>query len=120
MTQAKQILVLAVLLGAFGYVTKKTFFATPEPTTAPAAAATCANGTEACPNNCLKRETEGWRSMDVKGHPPTDVWMTFTDDKGSWVAFNQNHVGHVIQRVNGTPTDVGVCPVCKGSTRVCK
>jgi hypothetical protein len=82
--------------------------------------ASCANGTTACPNNCLKREAEGWMSMHVDGHPDTDVWMKFVNADGHPVAYNQGHVGHVIEQVNGKYTDTGVCPVCGGTTLVCK
>src|SRR5262245_46929100 len=123
MSQNTKILILVIVLGLLGYASYKTFGPKPE-VPAPAAAAddlsSCPNGTVQCPNNCLKRETEGWRSMHVKGHPDTDIWMQFTDVKGRTVAFNQNHIGHVIEPVNGQYTDTGVCPVCRGRSWVCR
>jgi hypothetical protein len=124
-TEGGKVLVLVLLLAVLGYVNYRTFCSKLE-VTAPLAAAgaddlaNCPNGTVECPNNCLKREAEGWRPMDVPGHPPTDIWMQFMDVSGRRVAFNQNHIGHVIQPVNGQYTDTGVCPVCRGRTRVCK
>jgi hypothetical protein len=121
MSQTQKVLLLIILLGVLAYASYKTFW--PEPGSAEEAAAalaSCPNGTMACPNNCLKREAEGWRSMHVDGHPDTDIWMQFVDARGGVSAFNQHHIGHVIEPVNGVFTDKGVCPVCRGKGLVCR
>lgn len=117
MNQGKKVVILCVLLGVLGYVSYKTFGPEPAPVDE---LASCPNGTTECPNSCLKRDAEGWTSMPVDGHPDTDVWMKFVNSDGRWTAYNQNHVGHMIELVNGKYTDTGVCPVCRGKTRVCK
>lgn len=120
MSQAVKLVVLFLLLGLLGFVSYRTFG--PQPvTTADAGVASCPNGTVACPNNCLKREADGWTHLNVKGHPDTDVWMQFVHADGKhWEAYNQDHIGHVIEMRDGKYTDIGVCPLCRGSTRVCQ
>lgn len=121
MSQGMKLVVLALLLGALGYLSYRKLAPEPAPTVATGASeATCPNGTMACPNDCLKREAEGWMPMHVAGHPDTDVWMKFVSPSGRTVAYNQNHVGHMIELVDGKYTDTGVCPVCRGTTRVCR
>jgi hypothetical protein len=128
MKQGAKLFGLVLLIGALGYLGYRKFVEQPDASASQADGAQaalddvsrCPNGTMPCPNNCLKRETEGWRSLQVAGHPDTDLWMQFVDSKGHVVAFNQNHIGHVIQPVNGKFTDVGVCPTCRGTTKVCK
>jgi hypothetical protein len=111
-----QLVVLVALLGVLGYVGHLVLDdAKPDKKVG---ASYCENAIP-CPNHCLKAEDPGWMKMDVKGHPDTDVWMKFTAPNGDWEAYNQNHVGHVIALVNGRYTDTGVCPVCRGTTRVC-
>jgi hypothetical protein len=121
MSEGTKFLILVVLVAGLGVLGYETLWPKPD---ARAAAleelASCPNGTVACPNHCLKREDEGWTSMHVDGHPDTDVWMKFVNADGKSVAYNQRHVGHVIELVNGVYTDTGVCPMCRGTTRVCK
>ncbi|HET7625827.1 MAG TPA: hypothetical protein VFM25_11240, partial [Verrucomicrobiae bacterium] len=78
---------------------------------------TCKDGETDCPGPCLKLTKGTWVHMNVAGHPATDVWQKFRTANG-WQAYNQGHVGHVIKMVNGMPTDVGVCPICHGTTKV--
>jgi hypothetical protein len=78
----------------------------------------CKNGEADCPGDCLKLSKGSWIHMTVAGHPPTDVWQKFTADDGRWQAYNQNHVGHVLQTIDGLPKDVGPCPICHGKTKV--
>lgn len=120
MTQGAKVGVLFLLLGLLGYVSYKTFGPEPVATADAGAAVTCSNGTMACPNNCLKREADGWTHLNVKGHPDTDIWMQFVHADGRWEAYNQDHVGHVIEMRDGKYIDTGVCPVCRGTTRVCQ
>lgn len=124
MGQGTKLIIAVVLMILLAGLSYKLLFAKPDAPIATAQAndlSSCANGTVECPNTyCLKREKEGWRPMRVAGHPDTDIWMTFVDAQGRKSAYNQHHIGHVIEPVNGTYTDTGVCPVCKGTTRVCK
>lgn len=117
MEQRGKLLILALILTVLGYVSYKTLLSKPE---GPVDLASCPNGTMPCPNICLKGDAPGWTSMRVAGHPDTDVWMKFVNADGERVAYNQHHVGHVIQLVGGKNVDTGVCPVCRGKTLVCK
>ena len=57
--------------------------------------------------------------MEVAGHPPTDLWHKFELPDGSgYMAYNQNHVGHVIAYQNGQFVDTGPCKICGGSGKV--
>ncbi|HXE42279.1 MAG TPA: hypothetical protein VN516_04570 [Candidatus Baltobacteraceae bacterium] len=56
--------------------------------------------------------------MDVDNHPATDIWQKFTKGSGGWSAWNQNHVGDVIEYQNGDPVNVGKCKVCSGTGKV--
>lgn len=79
----------------------------------------CRDGEVDCPGHCLKLTQGTWIHMDVAGHPPTDVWQKFkSPDGGGWDAFNQNHVGHIIELRNGEWADTGPCPICHGTGKV--
>jgi hypothetical protein len=56
--------------------------------------------------------------MQVEGHSPNDVWQKFPKSGGGWQAWDQDHVGEVIEIQNGVPVNVGKCPVCGGTTRI--
>ncbi len=124
--------VLVLLLGVVGYCGYLAFFQNEVYVTCkvckgtgkvdrvknPCSSSTCPDGTIPCPNHCLKREDGGWQTMHVDGHSDTDLWMKFTYPNGSWAAWSQAHIGHVIEMVNGKYQDTGLCPVCHGTTRV--
>jgi hypothetical protein len=84
----------------------------------------CVNGQADCPGPCLKLDRGAWVHLDVPGHPPTDIWQKFTQPDGSYSAYNQNHVGHVIVMQNGAAVDTGPCKICGGTgkvpCRICK
>ena len=82
------------------------------------AAPGCKDGQIECPGPCLKLSKGVWVHMQVAGHSADDVWQKFPKSSGGWEAWNQNHVGEVIEVKNGVPVNVGKCPVCTGSTRV--
>lgn len=71
-----------------------------------------------CPGHCLKLTQGTWIHMDVAGHPPTDLWQKFDRPAGQWRAYNQNHVGHIIEYRNGDWVDTGPCPICHGKGKV--
>jgi hypothetical protein len=64
--------------------------------------------------------------MDVKGHSPDELWRNFEDKDhgGGSVAWNQHHLGEVIEYQNGRAVNVGRCKICGGTTKascpVCK
>ena len=60
----------------------------------------CRNGRVDCPGPCLKLDRGVWVHMNVAGHPATDVWQKFYQPDGSYEAYNQGHVGHVIMMQN--------------------
>jgi tetratricopeptide (TPR) repeat protein len=70
-----------------------------------------------CPGNCLKANDPRWHHAHVQGHPDTDLWIDFHYAHGS-KSWSQNHIGDVIEYVNGEPTNKGTCPICGGTTRV--
>jgi hypothetical protein len=75
----------------------------------------CVHGKVRCPGSCLKKDDPGWFHMEVAGHSPDDLWMRFDNDDGSWQAWNQNHIGDSIVKVNGQWTDEGKCQICGGT-----
>lgn len=78
----------------------------------------CVNGMVDCPGPCLKLDRGVWVHMDVPGHPPTDLWQRFNKPDGSYAAYSQAHVGHVIVLQNGEFVDSGPCKICGGTGKV--
>ena len=78
----------------------------------------CVDGKVDCPGPCLKLNRGTWVHLDVPGHPATDLWQKFYLSDGSYTAFNQNHVGHVIVIQNGKAEDTGPCKTCGGTGKV--
>jgi hypothetical protein len=78
----------------------------------------CKDGMVDCPGPCLKLSRGAWTHQVVAGHPPTDLWITFTTANGGTMSWNQNHVGDVIAYQNGDPVDTGKCKVCGGTGKV--
>jgi hypothetical protein len=78
----------------------------------------CRNGMVDCPGPCLKLDRGVWVHLVVAGHPASDVWQKFRNSDGSWTAFNQGHVGHVIVLQNGRVVDSGPCKICGGTGKV--
>ena len=78
----------------------------------------CKDGLVDCPGPCLKLSKGTWIHMDVAGHPPTDLWQKFPKAEGGYTAWDQNHVGQVIEIQNGNPVNVGNCKICGGTSRV--
>jgi hypothetical protein len=80
----------------------------------------CTRGRVPCPGPCLKPSSPGWQRMKVAGHGPNQLWMRFVHDDGSWTAWSRNHIGEVIEKVDGRWTNKGKCPTCQGrATQVC-
>ncbi|HKI69149.1 MAG TPA: hypothetical protein VKA67_06140, partial [Verrucomicrobiae bacterium] len=75
-------------------------------------------GWVACPGPCLKLSHGNRHHMNVAGHPPTDLWITFHNANHTTTSWNQNHVGNLIELRNGQWTDVGRCPICGGTGKV--
>lgn len=75
-----------------------------------------------CPGNCLKPSTPGWRKMNVPGKPDHLVWMVFpykdTGTRGGSEYWSNDHMGEVIEYVNGRPINKGKCPICRGTGKV--
>ncbi|MDE3068292.1 MAG: hypothetical protein KGJ60_12160 [Verrucomicrobiota bacterium] len=78
----------------------------------------CVDGMVDCPGPCLKLDRGVWVHLAVAGHPASDVWQKFYQSDGSYRAFNQNHVGHVIVMENGQAVDTGPCRICGGTGKV--
>jgi len=77
----------------------------------------CKDGKVDCPGPCLKLSVGHWVHMDVAGHDPKELWRKF-EYPGGMEAWNQNHVGEVIEYRNGEPENVGKCPVCHGAAKI--
>lgn len=78
----------------------------------------CVDGQVDCPGPCLKLDRGVWVHLDVAGHPASDLWQKFYLNDGSYQAYNQNHVGHVIAMENGQAVDTGPCRICGGTGKV--
>lgn len=75
-----------------------------------------------CPGNCLKPSMPGWRKMNVPGTPDRLVWMVYPyldpAGKGGSEYWSNDHMGEVIEYVNGRPINKGRCPICNGTGKV--
>jgi len=78
----------------------------------------CRNGHIECPGPCLKMSRGKWEPLEVKGHSPKELWQKFPKAQGGYEAWNQNHVGEIIQIEGGLPRNIGKCPTCKGAARI--
>jgi hypothetical protein len=78
----------------------------------------CRGGHRDCPGPCLKLSAGRWEPLDMPGYPATDVWQKFSLNDGTWTAFNQTHVGEVVETVKGVPKITGKCKVCDGTAKV--
>ncbi len=129
----KPLQIILVLLGVFSFGLKEWIAAADSPaaekskpcfTCNGTGKVTCPNGKDGeadCPGPCLKLNKGVWVHMDVQGHPPTDIWQKFKTANRTWAAWNQNHVGDVIEYQNGNPVNIGKCKICGGTGHVkCK
>ncbi len=75
-----------------------------------------------CPGNCLKPSMKGWRKMKVAGTPDRLVWMVYPyldpAGKGGSEYWSNDHMGEVIEYVNGRPKNMGKCPICNGTGKI--
>ena len=97
---------------------EKVCFACKGEGTVPCRVPGCKDGQVDCPGPCLKLSRGVWTHMNVAGHDPSDLWITFTAAGGGTMSWNQNHVGDVIVMQDGKPTDIGKCKICGGTGRV--
>ncbi len=83
----------------------------------PCQASKCLKGLVQCPQPCLKLTVGDWEKLKVKDHDPELVWQVVR--KGNtWRAWSQEHVGELIQEVNGELVNTGKCSACAGTTMV--
>jgi hypothetical protein len=75
----------------------------------------CVNGKVPCPASCLKKDDPNWQRLVVEGHDPDELWMRYYDDDGGMHAWAQDHIGELIEKVDGHWVDKGTCPVCHGT-----
>jgi len=68
-----------------------------------------------CPGNCLKANDPRWQHLP--GKDPNELWIKFPFS-GGWNAWSQNHIGQVVEYVNGKPENKGTCPICGGTGTV--
>jgi tetratricopeptide (TPR) repeat protein len=70
-----------------------------------------------CPGNCLKINDPRWQSQ--AGSNLKWIKFYYSKDGGSgWNSWSTNHLGEVIESVNGVPTNKGKCTICGGTGRV--
>ena len=80
----------------------------------------CQFGRVPCDGPCLKRSAPNWQRMNVPGHAPDKLWARFDNDDGTYAAWSEDHLGQVIEKVNGRWENKGACPICHGSgTKAC-
>jgi hypothetical protein len=79
-------------------------------------AAGCKNGQGNCPGGCLSLSRGVWTHMNVAGHGPNELWISFKKGSGGSMSWSQGHVGEVIVYQNGDPVNIGTCKVCGGTT----
>jgi hypothetical protein len=77
----------------------------------------CDHGQRICPGKCLKASVGKWEHLKVEGHHPSELWQSFKTAKGSR-AWNQSHLGEVVEMRDGDAVLVGKCPVCGGTTKI--
>ncbi len=78
----------------------------------------CQHGQADCPAPCLKTSQGKWEHLEVAGHPPGELWQKFYYGGGSKSkAWDQAHVGEVIEMRDGEPANIGKCKTCGGTTR---
>jgi hypothetical protein len=75
----------------------------------------CKSGYRNCPGPCLKLSRGIWEHLDVPGHDKSELWQRFYSPDGSWQAWNQHHVGEVIEIQDGKAVDIGKCKICGGT-----
>ena len=86
--------------------------------TVPCRAGGCSGGKLDCPGPCLKLSRGEWVHLNVTGHDPNELWQKFPIANGKYVAWNQGHVGEVIEIQNGQPVNIGRCKICRGTGKV--
>lgn len=77
----------------------------------------CDHGARRCPGKCLKASVGKWEHLKVEGHDPSELWQKFPTATG-YRAWNQSHLGEVVEVRNGDAFLMGKCPVCGGTTKV--
>jgi DnaJ-class molecular chaperone len=78
----------------------------------------CEAGRVGCTGPCLRKDTPGWQTANIPGYPPDLLWKGFTNNDGSTQWVSQNHLGQVVENVNGVWTLSGTCPQCGGTGRM--
>lgn len=78
----------------------------------------CDQGFRVCPGKCLKLSVGRWEHLTVAGHAPSELWQKFPKKGGGYTAWNNSHVGEVVEIRDGQPVLAGKCPVCRGAAKV--
>ena len=68
----------------------------------------CRDGMVDCPGPCLGLSKGIWRTMDVAGHDPSELWQTFYYS-GGYQSWSQHHIGEVIERQGDAYINIGKC-----------
>src|SRR4051812_34730797 len=82
------------------------------------AAQGCDHGKLDCPGPCLKAYQGKWEHLEVAGHAPDELWQKFYGSDGKYTAWNQKHLGEVIEIQNGKAVNIGKCRQCGGTAKV--
>jgi hypothetical protein len=78
----------------------------------------CELGRVSCTGPCLRKDTAGWQTANVPNSPPDLLWKPFYNQDGSIQWVSQNHLGQVMEEVNGRWSLTGNCKVCNGTQRM--
>ena len=78
----------------------------------------CSGGKVVCPAPCLKLTVGKWEHLEVAGHKPDELWRKFYHPAGGWQAWNQDHVGEMVELQQDKYVITGKCKTCAGKATV--
>jgi hypothetical protein len=78
----------------------------------------CELGRVACTGPCLRKDTPGWQTANLPNSAPGQLWKPYYNRDGSIQWVSQNHLGQVMEEVDGVWKLGGPCQVCNGSQRM--
>lgn len=84
------------------------------------AAPKCVDGKVECNGPCLRLTKGRWFKDPKLGKGPDIRWQEFRNKDGKYY-WTEQHVGEVVENIDGKHVITGICKVCEGTTRMpCK